>query len=318
MTKAVKKQVSQRIGSLVNIHSIKTSENLQPRRYFAPEKMKQLIASVKEHGILEPLIVRPLDDETYELVAGERRLRAAQDLGFDEVPVIIRFFTDQQAVEVALLENLQRDDLNPIDETDGILKLICKSLNFTEADVTSLLNRSANARRRGVSLTKEETQQLEYIDQLFTHIGRLNRESFRTNRLPLLKLPQDVLDVLQKGRLEYTKAKAIAKLSSIDERTKLIEKVIAEDLSLSAIKKQIEEHKGKKTSKSNISLEVSSGYSSPKHYEPIGQVFSPSTAMGQELYHSLLRLSNIESDSWDDKNKQTKLKKILSDLRDLI
>ena len=85
----------------------------QPRRYFDPDRQAQLIKSVQEHGILEPLLVRPLADGLYELVAGERRYRAAQELGLKEVPVVIREFDDKQALQVALIENLQREDLNP-------------------------------------------------------------------------------------------------------------------------------------------------------------------------------------------------------------
>jgi ParB family transcriptional regulator, chromosome partitioning protein len=243
MSKVVKRQASQGVGSLISIQSIKTSKTLQPRRYFASDKMKQLTASVKEHGILEPLIVRPLDGETYELVAGERRLRAAQDLGLNEVPVIIRQFSDQQALEVALLENLQRDDLNPIDETDGILKLLCQSLGEgfeNSEDVTSLLNKAANAKRRNTNLTETEIHYIETIDRLFAQIGRLNRESFRTNRLPLLRLPPDVLSILKEGKLEYTKAKIIAKLKKPEQRTELMKRAISEGLSLSIIKKEIQ------------------------------------------------------------------------------
>jgi ParB family transcriptional regulator, chromosome partitioning protein len=242
MSKVVKRQASQGVGSLISIQSIKTSKTLQPRRYFASDKMEQLTASVKEHGILEPLIVRPLDGETYELVAGERRLRAAQDLGLNEVPVIIRQFSDQQALEVALLENLQRDDLNPIDETDGILKLLCQSLGEgfeNSEDVTSLLNKAANAKRRNTNLTETEIYHIEKIDRLFSQIGRLNRESFRTNRLPLLRLPQDVLSILKEGKLEYTKAKAIAKLDSLEQRAELMKWAISDGLSLSEVKKEI-------------------------------------------------------------------------------
>lgn len=86
----------------------------QPRRYFDPQKMEQLVLSVKQHGILEPLLVRVIQDsEHYELVAGERRYRAAQTAGLADVPVTIRELSDEQAIQIALVENLQREDLNP-------------------------------------------------------------------------------------------------------------------------------------------------------------------------------------------------------------
>jgi ParB family chromosome partitioning protein len=94
--------------------------NQQPRRYFDPEKLEQLKRSIEEHGILEPLIVRPLgggEGAGYQLVAGERRYRAARELGLKEVPVVVHQLSDQQAIQVALIENLQREDLNPVEET---------------------------------------------------------------------------------------------------------------------------------------------------------------------------------------------------------
>jgi ParB family transcriptional regulator, chromosome partitioning protein len=96
----------------------------QPRRYFDPEKQQQLTDSIQEHGILEPLLLRQLDNGRYELVAGERRYRSAQILNLKEVPVVIKELDDKQALQIALIENLQRDDLNAIDETEAILELL--------------------------------------------------------------------------------------------------------------------------------------------------------------------------------------------------
>jgi hypothetical protein len=79
------------------------------------------LRQVKEHGILEPLLVRPLKDGEYELVAGERRLRAAREVGLEAVPIVVRELDDRQAIQVALIENLQREDLNPVEETDAVL-----------------------------------------------------------------------------------------------------------------------------------------------------------------------------------------------------
>src|SRR5512136_1925538 len=92
----------------------------QPRHYFDEGAMQELTASVREHGILHPLLVRPAGIGQYELVAGERRYRAARAVGLTEVPVVVREMTDSQAVQYALVENLQRQDLNPLEETEGI------------------------------------------------------------------------------------------------------------------------------------------------------------------------------------------------------
>ena len=92
--------------------------------------MQALVQSVKTDGILQPLLVRPLGEEKYELVAGERRYRAAKEVGLTEVPVIIGDLTQQQALRVALVENLQREDLNPVEETEGILQLLSHHLEY--------------------------------------------------------------------------------------------------------------------------------------------------------------------------------------------
>ena len=104
----------------------------QIRRYFDPEKMAQLTASIKEHGILENLLVRPLPQQEgfYQLVAGERRYRAAKEAKLTEVPVTVKELTDEQALAICLVENLQRDDLNPVEETEGLLLLLSTRLKL--------------------------------------------------------------------------------------------------------------------------------------------------------------------------------------------
>ncbi|HEY9657319.1 MAG TPA: ParB/RepB/Spo0J family partition protein, partial [Allocoleopsis sp.] len=112
----------------VALTAIKLPTKRQPRRYFNPEKMAQLVASVRVYGILEPILVRPLKDGNYELIAGERRLRAAQEVGLTQIPVVSHEVSDQEALKIALMENLQRDDLNPIEETEAILELLAIAL----------------------------------------------------------------------------------------------------------------------------------------------------------------------------------------------
>jgi ParB-like partition proteins len=103
-----------------------------------------LVLSIKEHGILEPLLVRPRSGGEYELVAGERRYRAAQKLGLAEVPVVIRKLTDEEALALSLIENLHREDLNPVEETEGILQLLSLKLNVAVEETISLLYRMQN------------------------------------------------------------------------------------------------------------------------------------------------------------------------------
>ncbi|MBI4738761.1 ParB/RepB/Spo0J family partition protein [Candidatus Woesearchaeota archaeon] len=211
----------------------------QPRRYFDAGKIQQLAHSIREHGILEPLLVRPLGAEKFELVAGERRLRAAQLVGLIEVPITIRDLDDKQSLQVALIENLQREDLNPIEETEAILDLLIIELGVDQQEVISLLNKAANAKKRSQELTENVFRQLEIVEEIFSSVGRLSPESFRVSRLPLLNLPNEILDALRQGKLEYTKAKAIAQVKDKAQQDELLTAAIQEDLSLSQIKERV-------------------------------------------------------------------------------
>ena len=213
----------------------------QPRRYFDPEKLTQLVTSVREHGILEPLLVRPLESGGYELVAGERRLRAAKEAGLIEVPISSREMNDQQALQVALIENLQREDLNPLEETEAVLDLLTLELEVPREEIVSLINRSELARRRNQELTHNDMRQMEKVNSLFEELGRFTVNSFRANRLPLLNLSEDVLEALRQGKLEYTKARSIARLKDDAQREKLLREAIAKNLSLTQIKELMKE-----------------------------------------------------------------------------
>jgi ParB family transcriptional regulator, chromosome partitioning protein len=208
--------------------------NRQPRRYFSTQAMDSLVKSIREHGIIQPLLVRPTNDENiFELIAGERRYRAANTLGLSKVPVIIRDLTDQQALQVTLLENLQREDLNPIEETEGILQLLCMNLDASKEEVISLLNQIAHIKKQGGELTNNVIRkQWEQVSEIFSIIGRLTPDSFRSNSLPLLSLPKDILEALREGSLEYTKARAISRLKDQDRRQELLERVIEENWSV--------------------------------------------------------------------------------------
>lgn len=119
----------------------------QPRRYFDSEALKQLTESIKQHGILQPLLVRPLDEEKHELVAGERRYRAALSIGLKVVPVVIRELDDNAAFQFALIENLLREDLNPVEETEGILQLLSLKLGRSVEEIPPLLRRLQHERK---------------------------------------------------------------------------------------------------------------------------------------------------------------------------
>lgn len=222
----------------VEISSIKLPSS-QPRRYFDPEKLEQLAQSVREHGILEPLLVRPLPSGEYELVAGERRHRAAISVGLAEVPVVVKELNDQEALQLALVENLVREDLNPIEETEGILQLLSLRLNLNVTDVISRLHRMRNEAKGKVTQSVLGNDDSDNIKATFDTLSTLSWESFVSSRLPLLKLPEEVLEALRSGRIEYTKATALARLKNCTERIALLEAVITLNLSLSQINERI-------------------------------------------------------------------------------
>ncbi len=281
------------IGQWLDIEKIQLPQR-QPRRSFNRERLEELTASIEEYGILEPLIVRPLNDHLYELVTGERRYRAAKKAGKEQIPVIVRDIDEQQAFELALLENMQRDDLNAIDETEGMLALICQTLEISSnQEVIQLLNKAANAQRRNQPLTDNVKRQIDIIDDLFMKIGRLNRESFRTNRLPLLNLPDDVLQVLRQGQLDYTKAKAIAKLESEIDRRNLMELAIIHQLTLREIKEKIQE----------ILAETQT---------------VKSTNTSRDLYAEFKAMTKVKSDAWQDKEKKEQLETLLMQLKQIL
>lgn len=211
----------------------------QPRRYFDPNKLEKLSASIQELGILEPLLVRPLPKNNYELVAGERRFKAAQMAGLTEVPVIVREMDDAVTHKVRLVENLQREDLNPLEETEGILELLAMQLDTSYTEAIKLLQKMENEQSGKITHNVMGNSLHLIIEELFASVGRMKWDSFVKNRLPLLTLPDAVLSVLRQGKLEYTKARAIAKVKDEQKRHDLIEVAIAENLSLVQINERV-------------------------------------------------------------------------------
>ncbi|NJK50077.1 ParB/RepB/Spo0J family partition protein [Candidatus Gracilibacteria bacterium] len=263
--------------SLVKLSEIHLPSQ-QPRHYFDEHALKQLADSISQHGILQPLLVRPLEKGGYELVAGERRYRAATEVGLTEVPVVVKELADEAAWQLALIENLQREDLNPVEETEGILQLLAFKLEMPVEEISPLLHRLQKApkdealrtannvivkkeanetessnnvigkskRRKNspannVTSEREEapSSELVLIEAVFRDLGLMTWESFVNNRLPLLNLPQDITEALRQGKIAYTKAKAIAQIKDENQRTALLKEALAQQLSLSQIKEKI-------------------------------------------------------------------------------
>ena len=187
--------------SLVAIDKVKPNPN-QPRTHFNETELRELSESIKAHGVLQPLLVRKQGDG-FEIIAGERRYQAAKLAGLTEVPVTIKEADDQAVLEMALIENLQRSDLNPIEEAKGYKQLI-KTSGMTQEALSKAVSKS---------------------------------RSTITNSLRLLDLPQQVQDLLYNGKLTAGHARAILAVPYEEARIKLAEKVVAEGLSVRATEK---------------------------------------------------------------------------------
>ena len=259
----------------------------QPRRFFDPEKLEQLAESIRQHGILEPILVRSLPGDVYELVAGERRYRAAQLAGLKEVPIVVRELSDQEALQFALIENLQREDLNPVEETEGMLDLLTLKLGCSQEDILDALAQMATAQKKRIELSGNVSRWIETIAEVLDSMLGLTPESFRTSRLPLLKLPAEVLTALREGKIEFTKARAIARVKDEDQRSDLLKQTIAENLPLAEIKVRVKENK-------------------PESEQPLEKITA------QRLGEIGKRLQ--KSDVWSDRKKRDRITKLLDEL----
>ncbi|KGQ22364.2 ParB/RepB/Spo0J family partition protein [Thermus filiformis] len=212
----------------------------QPRKHFDDHKLQDLAESVKAHGVLEPLLVRSAGEDKYEILAGERRYRAAQMAGLAEVPVVVLEVDDKEARAIALVENLQREDLNPYEETVGILDLLALELGKEREEVVSLLHRMRDEARRKVPHNVMGSREGQAVEALFKKLGRMTWESFVQNRLPLLNLPEDLREALEEGSIPYTAALELKKVKDEGERRRLLEEVKA-GLSFRELKKRVRE-----------------------------------------------------------------------------
>ena len=199
------------------------SNPYQPRKMFDEEALNELASSIKEHGIVQPIIVKK-SIKGYELVAGERRTKAAKIAGLETVPAIVKDFDDEQMMEIALIENIQRENLNPIEEAmayDSILK----SSNITQ-------------------------------DELAKKFGK--SRSYITNSLGLLRLPDDTKKYVEDNKLSMSHARALSKLDDTEQINRLANKIVNENLNVRAIEnitRDIHEQEIKKETDENTLFE---------------------------------------------------------------
>ncbi|HHT9110630.1 MAG TPA: ParB/RepB/Spo0J family partition protein [Candidatus Brocadiaceae bacterium] len=181
---------------------------LQPRDVFVEEEMKGLVESIKTHGILQPVIVKPIS-HGYMLIAGERRWRAAKQIGLKEIPAIVRNTNDADTLEIALIENIQREDLNPIEKAKGFHELINK-FDFTQEQVAKAMGK--------------------------------DRSSI-TNYLRLLDLPPEIQEHVSRGTLSMGHARAMLSLRDKDAQINLCKQVIEKGLSVREVEEMVSSEK---------------------------------------------------------------------------
>ncbi len=210
----------------------------QPRKRF--EALEALAESIREKGVLQPLLVRPLGEGKYAIVAGERRYRAALMAGLSEVPVRVLDLSEKEARLLALVENLQREDLNPYEETLGVLDLLSEDLGKTREEVVGLLERMRKEKRGVAAQNVLGSLEAKRVEELFRLLGRLSWESFVQARLPLLSLPADLREALEAGALPYTAALELKKVKDEGLRRALLEEAKA-GLSLRELKARVRE-----------------------------------------------------------------------------
>ena len=170
----------------------------QPRKDFDEDALSELAESIAQHGVIQPLLVRPISDGGYQLVAGERRWRASRMAGLTEVPVFIREMSDRQVAEVALIENLQREDLNPLEEAKGYAQLM-KDYSLTQEQVAKSVGKSRPA---------------------------------IANAMRILELPEAVLELVRQGKLSAGHARTLLPLKEDKELLRLAQEIILKDISV--------------------------------------------------------------------------------------
>lgn len=199
--------------SYIEINDIKPNSN-QPRKTFDEEKLDELASSIKEHGLIQPVVLRSVKNG-YEIVAGERRWRAARKIGLKEIPCIVKELTDEENMLLAIIENMQREDLNPIEEAEGISQMI-DTYGLTQEQVSKSVGKSR-----------------PYI----------------TNSLRLLKLPEEIRKYVADGLLSSGHARAIVSAGSITHQMEIAEAAVKNGLSVRQIEKMAQEKKSSAGSK---------------------------------------------------------------------
>lgn len=186
----------------------------QPRTFFDDERLEELAASIRLHGVIQPLVVRSSMGDRYELIAGERRWRAARIAGLSEVPVIIKQIDDEVSLELAIIENIQREDLNAIEEAKGYQALV-DQFDYTQDEAAEKVGKS----RAAVA-----------------------------NALRLLHLPKVIQDDVMQGRMHAGHARALLVITDLQEQLTLRERILHQQLTVRDVEVMVQERRGRSRS----------------------------------------------------------------------
>ena len=197
-------------GKTLKVSQIKANPD-QARKAFKEEDLKALAQSIEDHGILQPLLVRKVKDH-YQIIAGERRFRAAKLAGLKEVPVLVKDLSEEDAATVSLIENIQREDLNPIEEALAFQEMM-KTYQLTQEDLAKALSKS---------------------------------RSSIANTLRLLKLEEEVQDYLREGKLSFSHGRLLLKIKDPKAQVKKAREIVAQGTSILEAEKSLEKTKNKK------------------------------------------------------------------------
>jgi ParB family chromosome partitioning protein len=268
------------------------------RYYIDPEEVEKIVATARKNGILAPLLVRPIPgSDKHEVVAGAKRYRAAHILKLVEVPVVVKQLSNEEALEIALIENFARSGLTDLEEADGVLRLLSMKLNLPVAEVSVLLHRIQNQLRDRLATNNVIGEDvIQVVQEVLASLGNIKLDSFISNRLPLLNLPSDILEVLRSGKLEASKAKAISRVTNEEKRKELLSVVVANKLSLNEIKQKIKEWQ--------------------QQSEPHSASLAESSSLQQRADETFRQLKKAKV--WDDPKKKARIEKLLAQLQALM
>lgn len=281
-------------------------EQPRDRKYISEQEIEELVPSIHRHGVLQPIVVRRKEAGRYELIAGERRYRASLKAGLQTIPAVVKDVSDNDAYEIALIENLQRKDLNPIEKTSGILKLCGQMRNLTTKEMSSEFYSLTN-------MTQSETHNVvslpawQEINRVFNNLGKELR-SFAVHDLPMLGWPMEVQDALRAGHIQPGHGRVITKIKDQEKRKELLQLAIEEDLSvreLNQLYKKIEMVSLPTSSKKQFSSKVTHPlverlshfcklYKAPKKWDSLSEELQGEASQLQnEIDERLQRLENL-------------------------